>query len=100
VELAVGNNEDFRSSKETPRGRVHLEKPIFVDSGRNCPQSVETDSSFRVYSGSLLASVLNHINPAYAFAFCLKIHFNLLEREAMNRLRVLAPCLCACTQVG
>jgi hypothetical protein len=32
VEFAVGNNEDFRSSKETPPDRVLLEKPVFVDS--------------------------------------------------------------------
>jgi hypothetical protein len=32
VEFAVGNNEGFRSSKETLRGRVLLEKPVFVDS--------------------------------------------------------------------
>jgi hypothetical protein len=33
VELAVGTNEDFHSSKETPRGKVLLEKPACVDSG-------------------------------------------------------------------
>lgn len=32
MEFAVGNNEDFRSSKETPPDRVLLEKPVFVDS--------------------------------------------------------------------
>jgi len=31
VALTVGNNEDFRSSKETPPGRVLLEKPVFID---------------------------------------------------------------------
>jgi len=32
---------------------------------------VGTDSSFRVYNGSLLASVLSQINPVHAFAFYL-----------------------------